>query len=373
MRLLLLADLHLGVRLPGWGEHAGPRREAIRTAWRDAVNAALDPSRAVDAVLVAGNLFDSPDPEASDLDPVRDGLARLVEAGKPVVILPGSYDGFACSRTIYRDGLLPRGVRVVDWAEPEAIELAAGGETLHLYSFTFVPGRSIADPFRALRRKEAEGAHVGLVAAVLEGGSRFAWGTPRVAPEELAATGLDLVVAGGSRSFTEVRQGSTLIVDPGSPVGLGPCEAGDRTRVIAAVGPDGVSIEKEILEAAPIRDLTLDVAAGAGERFRTALHGAAAARVRLVGKVDRAGRPGEVRAEVEGMGVPVFVEDETELVPGADELRAWGGEESVPGRFLEDLRARRDAASGPEERRALSRAMVLGLTALHEVAAFHVD
>lgn len=88
MRLLHLADVHLGARFARMGDFGSRARNALREALVRACDLALE--RRVDAVLVAGNLFDSGDPPSADIVCVRDCLGKLSSAGVPVFVLPGS-------------------------------------------------------------------------------------------------------------------------------------------------------------------------------------------------------------------------------------------------------------------------------------------
>ena len=115
VKLLLLADLHLGSRLPEWGEYAASRRDALRAAWHEAAELGMNPDETIDAMIVAGDLFDRRDPGAAELTAVAEELERLSEAGKPVVICPGAYDGFAGPHSIYESGRLPEVARIVTW------------------------------------------------------------------------------------------------------------------------------------------------------------------------------------------------------------------------------------------------------------------
>lgn len=132
MRFLHVADTHLGFR-----QFAGcldperqiNQREAdVYRAWHAAIDHAI--TREVDAVIHAGDLFDSPRPTPRAITEALDGFARLHDAGIPVIVIAGNH---STPRT--RSGgsvfeILERypGIHAI-WRAPERINL--GGVAFH--------------------------------------------------------------------------------------------------------------------------------------------------------------------------------------------------------------------------------------------------
>src|SRR3989442_1612735 len=87
MRFLHTADWHVGKRLRGRS-----RDEETAAALDQVVGVAVD--AAVDAVLIAGDVYEhrAVSPEADLL--VFDALARLRDTGAKVVIVPGNHDSW---------------------------------------------------------------------------------------------------------------------------------------------------------------------------------------------------------------------------------------------------------------------------------------
>ncbi len=213
-------------------------------------------SAQTDAVLVAGDLFDCPDPGPDEVSAVTAGVSRLVEAGQVVAVVPGAYDGLCRSSCFYLAGVLPDACRVVDWPTPDHVPLEVGDETLHLYGFAATPGRTPAEPFAALRRGEGDGYHVGLVHARLEDEPpapvRIAdWGRPELTLAEAGLTGLDLLVVGGGHEFRSEICGVVPLVQPGSPLALHPGDDPSRSFTVANLGPEGVEIERHACASRP--------------------------------------------------------------------------------------------------------------------------
>ena len=109
IRLLHISDVHLGARLGGFEGVADERRAAIRDALRRL------PARAaeweIDAVLVAGDLFDARRPSAADLDVAREVLRGLATGGRPVFAIPGNHDAAVTADSPWR--AMPDGVTTI--------------------------------------------------------------------------------------------------------------------------------------------------------------------------------------------------------------------------------------------------------------------
>ncbi len=117
LRLLHTADWHLGKR---FGAFEQAQETRLTRARLDAVRRVLDlaVSFDVDAVLCAGDLFDSPTPEPLWWQGLLHEFQRRQEWRRPVVLLPGNHDPIR-ARSVYdvehpfRQGL-PDYVHVVD-------------------------------------------------------------------------------------------------------------------------------------------------------------------------------------------------------------------------------------------------------------------
>lgn len=84
------ADLHLGRKFQDLGRQGRTLRKRILEAFSRTVDAALD--RSVDLVLIAGDLFDSPEPAGEALVHLQRGFDRLAVAGIRVCAMPGTHD-----------------------------------------------------------------------------------------------------------------------------------------------------------------------------------------------------------------------------------------------------------------------------------------
>lgn len=93
IRLLHLADVHLGASMSSFGEIAEERRDEVLGAFRRLPEIAEE--EGVHAVLVAGDLFDSGTPGERVLAAAAETFRKLTEGGWPVLVVPGNHDSIA--------------------------------------------------------------------------------------------------------------------------------------------------------------------------------------------------------------------------------------------------------------------------------------
>ncbi len=113
LKLLHTADWHLGRRFPTFDETDGLKLTRARL---DAVRRILDLAEqyAVDAVLVAGDVFDEPSPEAVWWQGLLERLNERDWPDRPVFLLPGNHDPLTAKSIWAPDS--PLRTVLPDWA-----------------------------------------------------------------------------------------------------------------------------------------------------------------------------------------------------------------------------------------------------------------
>jgi exonuclease SbcD len=153
VRLLHTGDWHVGRSIRGRS-----RAEEFGDALREVVGIATQEN--VDAVLIAGDLYDhrSPTPEADNL--VFEALVRLFEAGIPVVAIPGNHDSAVRLEALSKL-LSPIGVAVVPRVAPpdhgSVLEIPSRdhSEAALVACVPFVPERRFGDAAALFKATEA--------------------------------------------------------------------------------------------------------------------------------------------------------------------------------------------------------------------------
>ncbi len=340
----------------------------------------LDPERRIDAVLLAGDLFDGPNPATDDRTLVREGLERLGEAGKTVVAIPGIHDGIDGRRSVYVGGSLGELATCVTEPGVLRLDLTCEGGSITLHAGVALPGARALDAFAGVHEADPTHRHAGLFLGALEDTVSPPWGVPVYRPEELQPHRFDLLVLGGTHQPRDTETGSTTVVVPGSPVGLGLDEPGPRSWAVASLGAEGVSVERIERKTSQVRHLTVDVGAEGlntvsdlRDHLRPRLSGAARARLSLVGLAQSSWSREEIEADLADLEIPMTVE--VALRPDwSDAVTAeLGGSHSLPTRLLQDLDQRREAATSDRDRRVLDRALTLAWNAVTADGDAHVD
>ena len=99
MRLLHIADLHIGKRVCEFSM-LGDQRHVLAQV------VALLREREVDALLVAGDLYDKAQPSSEAVALVDWFLSEVEATGVPAVVIPGNHD--SAERVAYAGALLAR-------------------------------------------------------------------------------------------------------------------------------------------------------------------------------------------------------------------------------------------------------------------------
>ncbi len=92
VRILCAADLHLGRRLSSLPPDLLAADYAPEKTWEDLVAYVEDPDHMVDAVVLAGDIFDHDDDLFASVRVLEEGLERLSRRGIPVIAVAGNHD-----------------------------------------------------------------------------------------------------------------------------------------------------------------------------------------------------------------------------------------------------------------------------------------
>lgn len=324
MRFLHVADVHLDTSFAGRSEAVRRRlREASREAFQRAVDVALQEQ--VDAVLIAGDLFDGERLSFETERFLMEQVGRLGDHGITVVYATGNHD----------PGSVSGGPRALQWppnvvtasdATPKRIAISGrgGGTAGHVNAVGHETAREERDLSRLLPRPEGEGPEVGLLHTQVHAsaGSEL---HGSYAPSDLSflrRAGYDYWALG------HVHVPQELSMDPpiwysGSLQGRSHGEQGEHGALLVDLG-DRHAPEVSFRPLASIRWETLRVDALGGIRSFDALLGHAAALWRDT-RAEEPGAPGTewmVRVDLAGAS-PLWSElqREEDLETLAAELR----------------------------------------------------
>jgi DNA repair exonuclease SbcCD nuclease subunit len=218
LKLLHTADWHLGRRFPRFGLEAG---KTLTRARRDVLERIfLEAERnQVDAVLCAGDLFDTPQPDDDFKTALLQVLSRLGWKNRPVFLLPGNHDPLV-AESVWREPAfrkaLPDFVHVVD---QELVEVALPNDCV-LFAVPCLSRAGQKDPTALIPKRAAGDARVriGLVH-----GSTFDAGDWKtnfpISKDAAVERGLDYLAIGDTHGFRFVPPDRKVppTIYPGTP------------------------------------------------------------------------------------------------------------------------------------------------------------
>ncbi len=269
LRLLHTADIHLGARHADLGEQAAAQRERQFAAFRATVNLAID--ERVDAVLVAGDLFDSNTQPKRSVERVAAELRRLVDAGIRTVLIPGThdvYDGASVYRAYDLPAMagVPRDSDAVVVLTPDRPDVVLPTLDLVVHGRVFATKRAPHSPLAGLDAGRDDRAtwHVGMVHGSVLIPGRTEDDEVVVTSEEIAATHLDYLALGHWHSTQRGQAGSTLWAYSGAPepVAVDQDQAGNVLLVTLAERDGGrhVGVEERRVGRTRFDRLDIDAA-----------------------------------------------------------------------------------------------------------------
>lgn len=325
-------------------------------------------ARGADMVIIAGDLFETHRPPAALAQRVVADLDRLVQAGVPVITVPGNHDEITYHDSVYRQyGPRWPGVLIRDPMPVHAATLTIKGVPVHIYGLAYTGGLTQTNPpIQNFPRLEADGLHI----AVFHGSLDWDAGD-RSLPLESAAllkARYDYVALGHIHQHQVHRIGNGLAVYPGMVEGKTFSDPGVGYFTVAVLGPGPARVETVPAGARAVRVVEMDVTAclelaeiegrlaGAADReaiVQIRLTGAAPERLPLAQWQERLA-PGFYHLEI--------VDDTVALDSGV--VDAWAEEPTVRGQFVRRIKAALAQAADADERRLLQKALRYGLAAL---------
>ena len=243
IRCLHTADLHLDAPFPTWGEKEALRRADLLKTFERIVNLAI--KNDVHLLLISGDLFDSPHPDAVTVARVQSELRRLVERGITPVLLPGTHDPFAPKNSIYRRETFP-GMILNEAQLSEPQPLLVKGVNCYLYGFAYQSGKA-EELLPSMQRRNLPGFHIGLLHGSRRGSPEWNY-RHKDLPFELAdlmALRLDYIALGHYHTFETLQDesGRNIAAYPGSPEGKRFGENGPRYCALVTLSAGGAQIE----------------------------------------------------------------------------------------------------------------------------------
>lgn len=370
--LVHTADVHLGAPLGWLGEKASEQRDQLKRTLAAIVDLTL--SKRADCLIIAGDLFDSQSPPASDVRLAFQEFERLAAgSGTPVVILPGSHD-FLDPASVYssysKEFARAGDMTVLGLDGRQSVELERVG-----MSVRGVPLRSNRSSSHQLASLTPDPRYAINIAV--------AHGSVNVVPvadddhpidtRELSGGTWSYFALGHWHSWRDVSQGPAPAIYPGAPEIIAVDQVGSGHVAVVEIGPDGTRVDKTRVGTRFVAEANVDLTGALGltdvtarVRAKVSEDGNAIVRLALMGllSVDAGFDQGALFEEL--------TKDYFFVTPGERnyQLRLEDSElEALPerlviGRFARSMRERYEAAASAEEKQRIEDALQLGVALL---------
>lgn len=365
LKLLHLADVHLGATFRMLGEQGAAQRRQLEQTFSNAVGLAIE--ERIHLVLIAGDLFDSPKPAPGTIDLTAAQFRRLADAGIRVAIIGGNHD-------VTPDGLVP-GFDVLRAAHPGliAFDQAVGVQVLADLDVT-VLGRSAdpgagSSPLAAWPKGRTTTFAVGLAH-----GSSFRAGQVEgpglIHPDEIRDLGLDYLALGDWHSAVQILPPPTAAWYAGTPelLAFNQDEVG---HVLLVELPAPGSAQIRACEIGQLRYRAFELNAGDVDEssvrrvLEDAAHPKVLADLVLTGlvPVDRRVDLEAITQDLSGKFFRLRVQNRAQ--PYIDEgALATFPEETVIGRFIRLMQSQIAETGSETERAILAEALQVGVAVL---------
>lgn len=258
-RFIHTADLHLDSPLASLALRNADLGERVRSATRMALERIVDLAVAetVDAVLIAGDLYDGSQTSMATALFLMEQMRRLDQAGIRVYLIRGNHDA---QSQITRELTFPPNVHVFDGrGKPVLAGRLAGGREVHVHGISFAQPHAPSSLLPSFRAPVADAVNIGLLHTSLAGASRHDPYAP-CSVAELEAHGFDYWALGHIHQ-RRVHREKPWIVMAGNPQGRDINENGPKSVTLATVADDGgIACEERPVAIAVFERLTVDLA-----------------------------------------------------------------------------------------------------------------
>ncbi len=280
-RFIHTADLHLDSPLTSLALRNAELGDLVRGATRKALERIVDLAlgEAVDAVVIAGDLYDGSQTSMATALFLMEQMRRLDLAGIRVFVIRGNHDA---QSQITRELTFPPNVHVFDGrGRPVLAGTLSNGREVHVHGVSFANPHAPASLLPTYRAPVTDAVNIGVMHTSLAGASRHDPYAP-VGIADLAGHGFDYWALGHIHQ-RRVHAQKPWIVMPGNPQGRDINEAGPKGVTLVDIDDDGtITCEERSVAVAVFERVTVDLSAiddwsGMLDRVEAALGAARAA------------------------------------------------------------------------------------------------
>jgi DNA repair exonuclease SbcCD nuclease subunit len=366
MRVLHLADLHLGWQPEFLGEKKEERTRERDNFLRRAVDFALDPRNRIHAVLIAGDLFETHNPSRPLVEMALDQLQRLIKKNIFLVTVPGNHDEITYHDSVYRvEAHRWPGYLATSPMPREIARLELDGKTTSFYGMAYTGGLTKTSPPMDSFPKEQADRHV----AVLHGSLDWDTGDRSlpISSAAVARSGYDCLALGHIHRFSTRFLGKTTACYAGAAEAKTFQDPGTGMLTVLSFG-DGVNVERVAAGCRSIQSKELDLnlydsVEDVTQMVQQWADPQLILRIVLKGQVNYRVDPAIVKEANAHLFYFLQIDSEGVYL-NLDSLAGLAGEPTIRGYFTKRLLARLEREDDETEKDMIRKALIRGIAAL---------
>lgn len=255
-RFVHTADIHLDSPLRSLAMRDGNLAELIGSATRRALVAIVDlcVDEQVDALVIAGDLYDGDQTSMKTARFLSGQMQRLHEAGIASFVIRGNHD--ALSR-ITQELILPPSVKVFG-GRADTVELVRGGLDIAVHGLSFSKPHAPESLLGRYRRPVPDAVNIGIMHTSLAGAPGHDPYAPSKA-SDLHGWGYDYWALGHVHARAR-HAGDRTVIMPGMPQGRDINEGGEKTVTLVTVNDDrSLIVEERLTSIAQFERVAVDL------------------------------------------------------------------------------------------------------------------
>lgn len=265
-RFVHTADIHLDSPLRSLSLRNADLAALIGDSTRQALVAIVDLclEEQVDALIIAGDLYDGEQTSMKTARYLAAQLARLSQAGIAVYKIRGNHDALS---KITQELVLPEGVKVFG-KHAEIVLHTAGGLDIAIHGMSFAKPQAPDSLLPKYRAPDAGAVNIGIMHTSLAGAPGHDLYAPTSAAD-LHSAGFDYWALGHIHKRSR-HAGEKTVIMPGMPQGRDINEAGEKTVTLVTVNDDrSITVEERLTSVAQFERVSVDLSSA--EDWRSAM------------------------------------------------------------------------------------------------------
>jgi len=251
VKIIHTGDLHLGMTFKSLGEKSKIHRRDCQDVFSNIINLCI--KEKADALLIAGDLFDEPNPSKSIVTFVIDELKRLKEKNIPIFIITGNHDTYS-KNSLWFSYKFPSNVVIFD---SNNIESKTVGD-LEVYGLAYT--NNTKEPLKGFKASKSDKFRVGLIhgsTTNIKEDDDPEYSYRPITKTQIDSSGLDYIALGHFHDLLEVKA-KVKCFYCGSPEGLSFKNKPDSGVLIVSYSDGKVSIKHYKMAIREFHNIEID-------------------------------------------------------------------------------------------------------------------